>query len=92
DPPYTVSHNNNGFLKYNASIFSWQDQERLAAAANAAQERGCHVIVSNADHASVHTLYKKKFECKSIERHSIIAGSSLHRRQITECLFWNRAR
>src|SRR5579859_6602129 len=65
DPPYTVAHNNNGFVKYNASIFSWQDQKRLAKAAKGARERGCYVIVSNADHSCVRELYRG-FRCEII--------------------------
>ena len=52
DPPYTVAHGNNGFLKYNARIFSWDDQKRLADVAHKLAGRGCSVIVSNADHFS----------------------------------------
>ena len=86
DLPYTVAHNNNGFVKYNASIFSWQDQMRLAAHATDLAARGCRVVVSNADHPSVRDLYPR-FTQHTIQRRSVIAASSVYRRVVTECLF-----
>ena len=88
DPPYTVAHSNNGFVEYNASIFSWEDQVRLAKVAQELTERGCKILISNADHASIHALYNY-FQSVSIARASTIAASDKHRRQITECLFYN---
>lgn len=88
DPPYTVAHNNNGFVKYNASIFSWDDQKRLAQHATWLANRGCRVLISNADHEAIRKLYRG-FECLEIERHSVIAASSDKRRAITECFFHN---
>ncbi len=86
DPPYTVAHNNNGFVKYNSSIFSWQDQRRLAAHAAMLASRGCRVVVSNADHYSLRDLYPL-FRTTVVHRHSVIAANSANRVQITECLF-----
>jgi DNA adenine methylase len=88
DPPYTVAHDNNGFLKYNEIIFSWNDQIRLANIANKLARRGCKVIVSNADHISIRPLYDN-FKLKIVERPSVIAASNKFRRQIRECLFYN---
>ncbi len=88
DPPYTVAHGNNGFLKYNATIFSWADQRRLASVAHQLANRGCHVLVSNADHPSIEELYSD-FRVKRIARASVIAASAGHRRGVTECVFYN---
>lgn len=90
DPPYTVAHNNNGFVKYNAAIFSWEDQERLAATASALVKRGSKVLVSNANHPSVAALYSE-FEVRLIRRPSVIAAASQFRLPVTECLFVSRA-
>ncbi|WP_082538961.1 Dam family site-specific DNA-(adenine-N6)-methyltransferase [Lysobacter sp. Root494] len=86
DPPYTVAHANNGFVKYNEHIFSWADQIRLAKHARALAAKGCHVFVSNAHHDSIDELYSGTRKIV-IERFSVIAASSTHRRKITESLF-----
>jgi DNA adenine methylase len=88
DPPYTVAHGNNGFVKYNAKIFSWDDQVRLAQTAERLAEKGCFVFISNADHKSIRTLYKQ-FDLRIVNRHSKIAASSHYRKAITECLFFS---
>jgi DNA adenine methylase len=88
DPPYTVAHDNNGFLKYNEIIFSWNDQERLANLAHKLAQRGCKVIVSNADHKSIHALYSE-LKLQMVKRSSVIAASSKFRRKINECIFYN---
>jgi DNA adenine methylase len=86
DPPYTVAHAHNGFVKYNAKIFSWEDQLRLARVAQGLAAKGCTVIVSNADHGSIRRLYGG-FAVAKVERTSIIAASSDFRSRITECIF-----
>jgi DNA adenine methylase len=74
DPPYTVKHNYNGFLKYNESIFSWDDQVRLRDAVKAASARGAKVLVTNAHHESIKHIYKGLGESVTLSRASVIAG------------------
>jgi DNA adenine methylase len=89
DPPYTVMHNNNGFVKYNAQLFSWKDQARLATAIKAAGERGALIMMSNADHESVRALYDGFGTHHSLTRASILAGDPGYRRSATELLVTN---
>jgi DNA adenine methylase len=87
DPPYTVKHNLNGFVKYNEQIFSWQDQIRLRDAIQRAISRGVAVVLTNADHASVRDLYKGLCAYERLERFSVLSGSSEHRIKTSEALF-----
>jgi len=87
DPPYTVAHSHNGFLKYNEDIFSFEDQRRLARCASDLVRRGCFVAVSNAAHCSVSSLYSD-FNIKEIRRTSKIAAKAQHRKEVTEHLYF----
>ncbi len=87
DPPYTVRHNMNGFIKYNENLFSWNDQIRLRDAVACAIDRGAAVVVTNADHDSVRELYEGVCEYRSIARASVLAGETARRGTTTEALF-----
>lgn len=85
DPPYTVAHDNNGFLEYNESIFQWREQEKLALLAKRLAARGVTVIVSNANHSSVRDLYDSR-KIYEITRKSTVAAASKHRGEVKEIL------
>jgi len=85
DPPYTVRHNNNGFVKYNEKLFSWSDQERLAHALTRAAKRGVKVVASNAAHSEVKALYSQPtFTFLEVSRYSSISSNSTSRRSYCE--------
>lgn len=88
DPPYTVKHNNNGFLKYNEEIFSWCDQVRLAQALTRADLRGVRFAVSNAAHESILELYSG-FSIENLQRASVISGQARGRGLYSELLVTN---
>jgi len=89
DPPYTVKHNNNNFLKYNEVIFSWEDQVRLADLLRKARLRGVQILASNADHNSIRKLYRGFSHIFPVSRHSVLAANSNNRRRSTELIITN---
>lgn len=84
DPPYTVAHNLNGFVKYNDQIFSWADQIRLRDELVAAAARGASILLTNADHRSVRDLYDGIGEHLTLSRSTVISGISAGRQRTTE--------
>jgi len=87
DPPYITSHNRNGFADWNEKLFSWNDQIRLATMARRIVERGANVLVTNADHAEVHTLYKD-FGSYTFHRRSTLASNAKRRITTSEAVFF----
>ncbi|WP_278247279.1 DNA adenine methylase [Yoonia rosea] len=86
DPPYTTAHNMNGFVKYNQNIFSWEDQIRLRDELVAARNRGVHIVSTNANHQSVHDLYRNCGELYEVSRASVISGKKKGRSSTEELL------
>ena len=85
DPPYITGHQDNGFLKYNKRLFSWEDQTRLARLGVELAKKGVFVLVSNADHRSVVSLYEG-FNYYRMSRKSLIAGKIACRTVTSEAL------
>lgn len=88
DPPYTVAHSNNGFVKYNDRIFSWKDQQRLATRAARLDRAGAVVLISNAYHPSIRDLYPT-FRAVVVDRSSVMAAATPFRGPIQEYVFTN---
>ena len=77
-------HNNNGFIKYNAKLFSWADQVRLAQAVKEAGDRGASILLTNADHSDIRRLYSGFGELLQIARASVLAGTNEGRRATSD--------
>jgi DNA adenine methylase len=88
DPPYVNRHNNNGFIDYNESLFSWEDQKRLAMRARELANAGVHVIVTNADNADVLELYHG-FRSYTLTRSSTLASDAKCRVQVKETILYS---
>lgn len=88
DPPYTVKHNGNGFVKYNESIFSWNDQVRLANAVRSKANCGASILVTNAYHPTVIDLYRDFAEIVPVGRASVLSGDKAYRGRTQEALIF----
>lgn len=89
DPPYTVSHSNNGFIKYNQKLFSLKDQVRLSEFIDIIKQKGAYYILSNAYHANIIEIFNKGDVVLQLERASIIGGKKAKRGKVSELLFTN---
>lgn len=89
DPPYTVSHNNNGFIEYNKNLFSLEDQIRLSEFIDKIKEKKAYYILTNAAHKKIDEIFEKGDYKYVLNRSSTIGGRNARRGQIEEYLFTN---
>jgi DNA adenine methylase len=90
DPPYTVAHNDNGFIKYNHKLFSFEDQKRLSKLIDEIKKKGAYYILANACHESIAKLFTRKWNSRTeTSRRNAIGGNGAERGSATEYLFTN---
>ncbi len=89
DPPYTVSHNNNGFIKYNEKLFSLDDQYRLKKLVDYISATGAFYILTNAAHYKIKEIFESDSSVYKVGRVSLIGGLNAQRGNINELIFTN---
>lgn len=89
DPPYTVSHNQNGFIEYNKKLFSLEDQHQLKKCIDEVKSRDAYFILTNAAHKTVVDIFKDTGEMYELRRHCGLGGKNAKRQSVGECIFTN---
>lgn len=90
DPPYTVSHNKNGFIEYNKNLFSLEDQYRLSEYIDFIKSRGGYYILTNAAHMKIEDIFGTKGDNRlELFRNSLIGGKYAKREEVSEYIYTN---
>lgn len=86
DPPYASSKKRESFVDYNETLFTWDDQRRLANCAESLRKVGAHVIVTNAYNVAIRELYPA-FNEHALVRRSSLANDVKLRGSVAESVF-----
>lgn len=89
DPPYTVAHQNNGFIEYNQKLFSWDDQIALRDFCIKIIEIEAFFILTNAYHESIINLYEGVGSMRKVSRYSKVGGRNKTRGMYNEVIIYN---
>lgn len=89
DPPYTITHNDNGFFKYNQKLFSETDQYKLSEMIDEIKRKEAHYILTNAAHHKVKEIFDKNDSLIELKRASLVGGINAQRGKYSEYIFTN---
>ena len=89
DPPYTVTKEDTGFVEYNSTLFSLDDQQRLSLLIDHINDVGAYYILTNAAHEKIIEIFDEKGRRITLERNSLIGGKNSFRGKVQEYIFTN---
>ena len=91
DPPYTVTHNSNGFIKYNSKLFDLAAQHRLSRFLREIHEAGAYYVLTNAAHQEIENIFTMPDQNRVIEtsRASLVGGKKAQRGRYKELIVTN---
>ncbi len=89
DPPYTVAHNNNGFIQYNQKIFSLDDQHRLKELISQIKSKNAYYILTNANHPEIRKIFDLGDSMTEVTRASLVGGKGAIRGKYSEIIITN---
>lgn len=92
DPPYAVSSKSSGsdmFIAYNPTLFSLEDQQRLADLIDYINEVDAFFILTNAHHPEIAKIFKDKGAMLEYDRTCNIGGKAAKRGKVKEYIFTN---
>ena len=89
DPPYAIKGTNESFVGYTQNCFDWNSQVKLADSLLKAKKRGVKVLMTNAAHESIISLYPKdEFQSVIMNRKCMIAGAGEKSKSFNELIVW----
>lgn len=89
DPPYTVAHNRNGFIKYNKALFSIEDQVRLKKFIEDIARKNAYYFLTNAFHENIFKIFSPNSNVYELNRTSLISAKPTSRGLVEEYIFTN---
>jgi DNA adenine methylase len=89
DPPYAIDHPETGFVKYNSSVYNFDDQQRLRSSIDHILSTGAAFVLTNASHASIEDLFSGIGTKELLSRGSAIGGRAAKRGRSDELVYTN---
>ena len=89
DPPYAVNKEESGFVEYNSTLFSVNDQMRLAELIREIDNKGAYYIMTNISHPDIASIFSGIGRRIELERSSMLGGKGAHRGKVKEYCFTN---